>query len=211
MLKYFLLLTIAVIIAVCYTLTYYRRFNVALNDKSKKLYKVSPTIFISFLMVFFLSIGFMTSIYDLIMLEKEKVLAQEYMITNRYLKEGFGNVYAEYVFVEYNLYFAGTYISDDEVIICIRSDSPQELVEYLDDNSANYIKVQYNYSDLLLLKQMLIRSESDIENVYGVGIDESINKVVIYTSNVDYVTEYYSDYIDENILHIRESAEIVEH
>lgn len=210
MLKYYIIIIIAVLSCVMYMLIYFRRFNVSLHNNEKKLFRISPSRFSAYILTLCLLVGFVSSIYDVTSLKREKLLAEEYTVENIYLKEGFSNRNIEYVFTDFNLYFAGIYSSNDEIILCITEDSPPVLLEYLDNKNIKYTYVKHNYSELLVLYQLIIVSARDINGIHGLGINEKENKVIIYTSNIEDAIEKFQSYIDEDILDVVESEAPVE-
>lgn len=210
MLKYYILIIFSILSSVMYTLFFFRRFNVSLHNKEKKLFRVSPSRFSAYILALFLAIGFVTSIYDVTSLKREKLLAEEYTVENIYLKEGFGNSNFEYIYTEFNLYFAGIYSSDGEFIVCITEGSPPDLLEYLNAKNIEYNYVEYSYSELLILHQLISRAAKDINGIHGLAINEKENKVFIYTSDVNDSIKKFQSYIDENILYVVESEQPIE-
>jgi hypothetical protein len=150
------------------------------------------------------------TIYDIVFLEREILLAEDYTVENRYLKEGFTNHYFEYTFNEYNQYFGGVYSNDGRNILCITEDSPIALIDYLDENNVLYTYVKYNYSELLVLSQVINNTAEEVHGFWGLGINEKDNRIVIYTSNSEDVLEYFRSYVDEGVLVIIEAERPVE-
>lgn len=210
MVKYYVIFTLMILLCVFYSLIYYRRFNISLTDNYKKIYRISPKRFTIYILIATLILGFGFSIYDVYRYERNIMLVEEYTVENRYLKDGTLSSNVEYVFTEYNLYFGGTYFEDDRTVICIRDDSPQDLVSYLENRNIPFEYVEYNYSELLILKQLIIRNSKDTKNIIGVAVDEKTNKVVIYTDDLDEINSRYQNYINEGVLVVKESANLVE-
>ena len=180
------------------------------SKNDKKVFRVSPSRFALFFLVLSLFLGFGITLYDVYKIERHLLLVEDYTVENKYLKEEVLNSDVEFVFTEYNLYFGGAYYENDVVVICITIDAPDDLVNYLESHNRPFVYVNFNYSELLILYQIVVRNSKDMEDVFGVAIDEKNNKVVIYASNLDGIINVYQKYIDEKILEVKESDSLVE-
>jgi hypothetical protein len=210
MVKYYVLFTVVILICIIYKLIYNNRLKISLSSNDKKVFRVSPGRFTLYILILSLILGFGTSIYDVYKLERQILSVEDYTVENKYLKEEVLNSDVEFVFTEYNLYFGGAYYENDVVIICITDDAPDDLVDYLVTRNRPFEYVKYNYSEILILYQIVVRNSKDMEEIFGVAINEKTNKVVIYTSNMSDVTNVYQRYIDENALEVKESDNLVE-
>jgi hypothetical protein len=210
MVKYYALFTLGIVLCVFYTLIYNRRFNMSLAGSEKKNYKVSPSRFATYILVFSLFLGLGISIYEVHTLERYIMLAEDFTVENKYLKEDVLNSDVEYFFTEYNLYFGGTYFENEIVVLCIRDDAPNDLVDYLESHNRPYKYVKFNYSELLVLYQIVVRNSKDMEEVFGVTINEKNNKIEIYANDVNDINGVYQKYIEEGILEVKESEGLVE-
>lgn len=209
--KYYFLFSTLIVITIVFTFAYYRRFNVSIKNDEKKLYKLSPSKFALFALLFTLLIGYSFSMYDNNVLRKERLLLEDHLVRNIYLEEGVLSGNQKYILEEYNLYFGGTYSQNDIIVICIREDAPIALIDYLNSNNVPYALVKHNYSDLLSLKQLIIVESKDLDVIIGVGINEMTNKVTITALDENAVKSVYQNYIDEDMLEVKESEGIVEH
>jgi len=210
MVKYYVLFTVGILICIIYNLIYNNRLKISLSTNGKKVFRVSPGSFTRYILILSLFLGFSISIYDVYKLERQILSVENYTVENKYLKEEVLNSDVEFVFTEYNLYFGGAYYENDVVIICITDDAPDDLVDYLVTHNRPFEYVKHNYSEILILYQIVVRNSKDMEEIFGVAINEKTNKVVIYTSNMSDVTNVYQRYIDENVLEVKESDNLVE-
>lgn len=205
----FLILIIAVIIiGSVYTILYYRRFNKVVNDINVSLYKLTPSILTLSLVFVALVSGLTYSFVDVNALEKRVAELEEIVVESQYSDELFMNSDLEFIYTSFNLYFGGHYYEDGNIIICVRDDAPQELIDYIEDNNIQFELVKFNYSDLLQLNQMIVNLRTDDTGIMIVYIDIKLNKVVISTNNIATLIEKFQAYIDEGVLEIRYGGEI---
>lgn len=210
MLKYYVLTIIAILLCFSYTFIYYRRFNISVRNAKKKLFKISPARFSLYILIISLLTGFSTAIYEVNTSKREGIPAENFIVENYYLNGGLPNSQIAYVFNDYNSYFAGVYLDDGKIILCITEGPPTSLIEHLNRTNVNYVYVKHSYSDLLSLEQLIINSASDFDVAMTIGVSEIINKVSINTADAEIFIEKYQSYIDEDMLEIIESDGPVE-
>ncbi|MBU1094667.1 MAG: hypothetical protein KKH01_09440 [Firmicutes bacterium] len=208
MIRYIIVLVVLIFIISVYTILYYRRFNKALTTRQVKLYKLTPSVFMLSLLIITLVVGFTSSITSVYALEKKVAELENIEITNIYLNEGFPNADFEYIYTYYNQFFGGGYSENGSMVVCIRDDSPQDLLDYLDDKNVSYTFVKNNFSDLLQLHQLIVDSRLDIDVNMIITNNEKENKVVIITSDVESITEMFQTYVDSGILEVSYGGEI---
>lgn len=191
-----------------YVFLYYHRFNNSLVKKTVGIYKVTPKVFILALAFIGLISSGVNSVINVYALENRVSELEEVIIENPYATGEFSNDELEYIYTYYNMYFGGYYFEGGSTIVCIRQDAPQELIEYMEINQVLHVFVEFNYSDLWQLHQTIVDSRIDGMGLCVINIDIKTNKVIIDTSEVDFVTNRFQMYIDEGILEVRLGGEI---
>jgi len=199
---YLIIIGAVITLSATYTVFYFHRFNEVISKKKTRLYQLTPSLFFAILCVFSL-IGILSNtIQKVYALEYECERLQDSVVENKYLTDGFPNQNFEYVYTNYNQFFGGGYSENGVLILCIRQDSPQELLDYLVGRNIPYVFVQNSYSDLLQLRQLIYYSSADIPGILVIGNDEKGNKIWIGTSNVELVTQMFQTYVDSGILEV---------
>lgn len=197
-----------ILLSVLYFFLYYHRFNNALENKSLGLYKVTPKAFILALAFIGLITSAAHSVINVYALENRVSELEAVIIENPYASGEFSDDELEYIYTYYNMYFGGYYLEGGNIILCIRQDAPQGLIEYIEGNQILHVFVEFNYSDLWQLHQTIVDSRIDGMGTCIINIDIKVNKVMIYTSEVDFVSNRFQMYIDEGILEVKPGGEI---
>lgn len=143
--KYILIVVVLFLIGFVYFKAYYIRLNNVIANSKKRLYKISPKHFNIALLVLCISILLPLSIVEVNALSNQVNTLEEIIIKDPFIEGGFPSVAMEVTYKNYNNYFGGIYIKDNEYILCITSDSPNSLVEYLESYGINIQFVNHNY------------------------------------------------------------------
>jgi len=210
MFKYVVLFGLVAIAGVSYWVIYHRRFVRHSSKNHGRSDWISPQRLSVLLLIVSLATGFALSVFDVYQCEQDRSSDEETIVVNRYLVESAMDSNIEYVFTQYQLVFGGSYFDHDRITICITDDAPQDLVDYLVDNSIPFEYVERSYSELLSLMQMIIRDSTNIEGMVGVGIDEKMNSVVIHTNDPDRIPDSYQNYLADGVIQVVESEDLVE-
>jgi len=125
-------------------------------------------------------------LYNMVVLKADNNTKQEEInnmieaMSSGYDNMQFSNEILEKVYNEYNTFFAGHYFEDGQnYVICITDDSPQSLINLLEENSMNYKLVEYNYSEIYTLYKVIL-SNPKLTEFKGVGVNYENNLIVIY-------------------------------
>jgi len=117
----------------------------------------------------------------------------------------FSNDILEEVYNEYNTFFAGHYTEDgDSYVICITEDSPQSLINLLNENLVDYKIVKYNYSDLYNLYKVILANPKFSE-FKGVGINYKNNHVEIFVPIGYVLPNSFNNYLEIGVLSVEET------
>lgn len=94
-------------------------------------------------------------------------------------------------FNKYNIYFGCTTDSG----VCITDNASNEAIQYLNDKDINYYFVEFNYTELFSIYNLIINNDN-FQDFKGVSIDYQSN-IIELTVPVDYTIpdnlEYYTD------------------
>lgn len=192
---------VALILLLSYSLLIRLQKQQASNDSLiKKLTPARVSIVVSFI-VFAVVLPF--SFSRIVNLENEVDSLEEEIllleIHNPYEREDhyWGNPEAKYVYENYYIFFGG-YMTGTRTIR-ITYNTPQELIDYLDDNNAKYVFVNYSHNDAITLVNKLARETYEANVLSGIGYGNDKYLMEITISDRDYDLSPYQQYIDDEV------------
>jgi len=209
MVKYLIILLLAISFSLIYWLMYYKRANSVLLKNNVKMYKVTPNSFLILILFVALMFGSTLSISNVYALEKELDIIQEHKVQNIYAEGEFSNNLHKYVYENYNQYFGGVFSENSKLILCIKDSATDELLSYLEDNSLSYVTVKHSYSELVILMQLIHDQRNELPQIITLSINEKSNSVEISTKYIKEVSDFFQTYIEDGILVINEGGEII--
>jgi len=110
------------------------------------------------------------------------------------------DTYAKYVYDNYFYCFAGFENPIGEDTVYIVENSPDELIEHLEDHNINYEFVQYSYSDLAFLSSM-VRYESIENGTFSmIEFDFPNNQVVLALKDDAKILDDWQHFLDNGSL-----------
>jgi hypothetical protein len=205
MMTYYLLFAIVLVFWGTYSIIYISYLKRSSDNIKQPWVRLTPRVFLFASLLVSLTLGFSYALYERDMLEKDLTQLETYTVSNRYLQDETSSASITYVVSNYLIYFGGTYVDLDQTILGITTDAPNELIAYLTSNNIPYEFVDYSYTDLLSVQQLIITASSPVNGFIGIAINERLNKVMVTTDHPDELIDRFQTYIDQGILDIKAS------
>ena len=121
----------------------------------------------------------------------------------------FPNQTIQRVFLENNQYYSGYYLNDDNIyVLCITNESSQSLIDQITSDGVVIQLVIFSYSELIGVYDILTQRMEDY-NLQLVGIDVENNRVTIQILTDESVPDAIQDYVQNGIVYIEPSSNIV--
>jgi len=203
------LMIAVVIIGLLYWLKYYHDLNASLKTDRYRIPKITP---FTFGMVLLLISLISVATYSLIRvnaLENENGILMKELEFERFDDGDFPNGYFKKVYEEHNMYFSGFYLDDNgHYILCLTSDVPSDLTDYLTSGDVQFIKVPFSYAQLKEVFKIIGMNIQEY-NFISVALNMRDNtvRVTIIDDSID--LSYIQSYIDEGIVTVRIGEEVV--
>jgi len=185
------------------------------RDKVSKLMRSISmnSIYIVFAISLIMSLG----LYNIAVLKADNNTKQEEInmmieaMSSGYDNMVFSNEILEKVYKEYNTFFAGHYLEDGQnYVICITEESPQSLIDLLEENSIDYKQVKYNYSEIYNLYKVIL-SNPKFREFRGAGVNYQNNNVIIYVPTGYILPSDLIGYLEIGIVSVVETDLIMTH
>jgi len=121
----------------------------------------------------------------------------------------FPNQTIQRVFLENNQYYSGYYLNDDNIyVLCITNESSQSLIDQITSDGVVIQLVIFSYSELIGVYDILTQRMEEY-NLQLVGIDVENNRVTIQILPDESVPDAIQDYVQNGIVYIEPSSNIV--
>lgn len=196
-------------ISLGYYYYYYHNLNQALKNPLTRKLKVVPFKFNFILVCIFLAASISIAFVNDNNYKNQINASEEKRLKNIFEDMDFPDTVTAKVYTEYNVYFSGLYIRDSRRVLCLREDTPLELLDYLDQINYDYELKTYSYNELLQFAQFIDDSTDDSDGVVSLSIDMIESKVILYVSDEDALLSLLGKYVSDGILEIEFSEPFV--
>jgi len=203
-LKIGLILLVACLVGVVYLKLYYLRFNKIAKGQSNSvsLYKLSPSTVNIALVLFSLLSVTSISLIEVEALDQEVEKFEQIILNDHYRGLENEDHITATVYREYNNYFSGFIIEENQYIIFITEDSPDSLIQMLENANYQYRLVKYNYASLQQLMETVLNEVYKDPKFVSISVNVSDNIVELGLTDTDIDSSIFDHYISENLLRI---------
>lgn len=108
--------------------------------------------------------------------------------------DGFPNQIIRDVYLEYNEFFGGYYLSDGQLYLCVTDLAVRDLLPY-EVTDTTFIKVEFSYGELLSVMTVIVNNIEEY-NINTVTLDMSENSLIVYM-DVDQETHSHLTHYEE--------------
>ncbi len=187
-----------------YQFIYNRRINKMLHSDGKKSHLIEPFQFLQLFLLISISIISAFLYYNNTRLNME-IDHQDYIIEQIHYNEierTFQESIMKDVYMQYNNFYGGFHTSDAGYVICITQNSPQELIDLIENSNTLWEYVSYSYSQLQTVMDILGASDSNY-NIMSAGINYNTNSVEVGIHVGNTVDPRIQAYVDCNIITLK--------
>jgi len=210
--NYYIIASIVIsVIILCflYWFKYYYDLNLLIKGKKKKMINITPLKFSTILIIaMFLFIGSFAMI-KVYALENENVDLKKELEYERFDDGNFPNQYFRLVYEEYNIFFSGYYLDENnQYILCITENASSEIIEILSNANIQFSQVKYSYAQLKEVYKILSFNIIDY-NFLSVSLSFKSNKVEVTIKDESVDLSSIQVYIDEGIVAVEIGDEFI--
>jgi hypothetical protein len=192
-----------------YWIKYYYDLNSLVKGKKIINLKIAPIKFNTILVIGLLLFFGSYSLIKVYALESENDILRNELNYERFDDGNFPNVYIELVYKQYNIFFSGYYLDENNnYVVCLTENAPSELTDILTNQSIQFIRVTYSYAQL---KEVFKAISLNIKeyNFISVSLNFISNKVEVTVIDDSIDLSKIKTYIDVGIVSVRIGQEII--
>lgn len=205
--NYYILISVLVLfvafICLLYWFQYYKDLNSVVRGRKVRILKPSPLKFNVILVIGLLLFVGSFSMIKVYSLESEKDILMKELEYERFDDGNFPNDLFRLVYEEYNIYFSGYYLDDNNnYILCLTNNVPSELTDILSNGNVIFKKVTYSYAQLKEVYKILSLNIQEY-NFFSVALSMTYNRVEVTVIDENVDLSNIQSYIDEGIVFVK--------
>jgi len=193
-----------------YQFIYNKKINKMLHTRGRKPRLIEPLQFLQLFL--FISICIISAFLYVnnVVLNKEIIRKDDQIEQIRYneIERNFPKSIMQYVYMNYNNFYGGFHTSDLGYVICIKENSPQELIDLIENSNTLWEYVLYSYSELSTVMDIL-RADNTHFNIMTFFINYKTNSVEVSIHVGNTIDPRMQGYVDCGIITIEWTTGII--